>query len=234
MNEKILKILSWLFIITIVFGNYRLIFAYDCKGECERGFYQQYGRNPNYNNPSDAEEMNNCITECEKYKSDLGLEDQEEGGEGGGLIIKNPLSPVSDIWQLIMRLILIAQNIGVFVCILLIVWAGYLYVTSAGNEEKIKQAQKTLIWALVGFGIIIIAGAVPRLIYEFITGKSWENLYNESSSEGDGGNIHYTQEINYPSSQPSGGMIYNSSTGECEWSETANGDDISCIDDLLP
>lgn len=150
-----------------------------------------------------------------------------------GLIIENPLSPISDIWQLIMRLINIAQNIGVFVCVILIVWAGYLYVTSAGNEEKIKQAQKTLIWALVGFGIIVIAGAVPKLIYEFITGKSWESLYNQEETNSE----YYSEGLGenelYPASEPVGGMSYNASTNECYFSEYVSGNDPECEDDLL-
>ncbi len=149
------------------------------------------------------------------------------GGEGEVLIIENPLSPISDIWQLIMRLINIAQNIGVFVCVILIVWAGYLYVTSAGNEKKIAQAQKALIWALVGFGIIIIAGAIPGLIYELLTGKKLKN--NESST-----NYHYTyssfdQSFNseiYSSSKKLGGVIYNPSTNECYWDPEATSDDV--------
>ncbi|MGC8880784.1 MAG: pilin [Minisyncoccia bacterium] len=148
-----------------------------------------------------------------------------ENTENKSLIIENPLSPISDIWQLIMRLINIAQNIGIFVCVILIVWAGYLYVTSAGNEEKIKQAQRTLIWALVGFGIIIIAGVIPKWIYEFITGKKL-NFYSQENNSSSENNI-------YSTSQALGGYIYNSTADECYWDNNAEEDDPECAPDLL-
>ncbi len=47
---------------------------------------------------------------------------------------------------------------------ILIVYAGYLYMTSAGNQQKIETAQKTLIWALVGIGVILIASAITKVI----------------------------------------------------------------------
>lgn len=173
-------------------------------------------------------------TDCDKYGQICCVpfappdSSNSESGEENGLIIENPLNPISDIWQLIMRLINIAQNIGVFVCVILIVWAGYLYVTSAGNEKKIAQAQKTLIWALVGFGIIIIAGAIPGLIYELLTGKKLEN--NESSSNYPYANSSFNQSFNseiYPSSKQLGGMVYNPLTNECYWDPEATSDDVS-------
>jgi len=150
------------------------------------------------------------------------------------LIINNPLSPYSDIWQLIMRLINIAQNIGVFICVILIVWAGYLYVTSAGNTDKVKQAQKTLIWTLVGLGIIVIAGAIPGLIYEFITGNKLNyNNVNTAGHSISGG----TQSV-----QMWGGIVCGCSPSECRdepWTccyEDLNalGDDPNCFFELAP
>jgi len=155
--------------------------------------------------------------------------------EGGGLIIENPLSPYSDIWQLIMRIIDIIFNIAILVTAILIVYAGFLFITAGGQEERIKTAQKTLTWAVVGLAIVILAKAVPPLIYELLTGQQLPE-YSNSSLE----NEYYPQnnfsEFSnniYPSSPISGGVIYNSATDSCSWDENASGDDSICTNDLI-
>ncbi|GAI52217.1 unnamed protein product [marine sediment metagenome] len=54
---------------------------------------------------------------------------------------------------------------------ILIVYAGFLYITSVGDAEKIKTAQKALTWALVGFAIVLIASSVPAIIQGFLSGE---------------------------------------------------------------
>lgn len=154
--------------------------------------------------------------------------------EGGGLIIENPLSPYSDIWQLIMRIIDIIFNIAILATAILIVYAGFLFITAGGQEERIKTAQKTLTWAVVGLAIVILAKAVPPLIYELLTGQQLPE-YSNSSSE----NEYYSQNNFsgfsnniYPSSPILGGMV-ESADGICEWDDNASGDDDVCRDDLL-
>lgn len=47
---------------------------------------------------------------------------------------------------------------------LMILIAGFLYMTGGGNPEKIKTAHKMLIWALVGIGIVLLANAAGAII----------------------------------------------------------------------
>ena len=89
-----------------------------------------------------------------------------------GLNIENPLKETSDISELINRIIDILFNVAIWVAPIIIVYAGFQYVTSAGNPEKIKSAQRTLIYAMIGFAIVLIAKAVPDLIKEFLTVKN--------------------------------------------------------------
>ncbi|MDD3548408.1 MAG: hypothetical protein WC288_03020 [Candidatus Paceibacterota bacterium] len=90
----------------------------------------------------------------------------------GLLNIENPLKETSDISELINRIIDILFTVAIWVAPIIIVYAGFQYVTSAGNPEKIKSAQRTLIYAMIGFAIVLIAKAVPDLIKEFLTVKN--------------------------------------------------------------
>lgn len=43
------------------------------------------------------------------------------------------------------------------VCVVMLVMAGYSYITAAGDEVKVKKASQTLTWAIVGLAICFIA-----------------------------------------------------------------------------
>lgn len=43
------------------------------------------------------------------------------------------------------------------VCVVMLVVAGYSYITAAGDENKVKKASKTLSWAVIGLGICFVA-----------------------------------------------------------------------------
>jgi len=89
-----------------------------------------------------------------------------------GLNIPNPLGGTSDITTLVKNILNFLLKIAWVIAPILIVYAGFLYITSAGNDEKVKTAQKTLIWALVGFAVVLIASSVPAIIQEFLSGES--------------------------------------------------------------
>lgn len=84
----------------------------------------------------------------------------------------NPLGETSDIYTLVMKILDFLIILAFPLSAILIVYAGLLYITSAGNAEKIKTAQKTLIWALIGFAIVLIAKSVPPIIEEFLSGTT--------------------------------------------------------------
>lgn len=92
-----------------------------------------------------------------------------------GLNILNPLGETSDISTLASNIIKFLIILAIPITAILVVYAGYLYITSAGNEEKVKTAQKALIWAIVGFAVVLIASSIPAIIQEFLTGESEES-----------------------------------------------------------
>ncbi|MFA6493383.1 MAG: hypothetical protein WCV58_04550 [Patescibacteria group bacterium] len=53
---------------------------------------------------------------------------------------------------------------GAGLAVLMIIYAGYLYITSGGNPDNIKQAKDYIIGALVGLALIILAGIILKNI----------------------------------------------------------------------
>lgn len=56
---------------------------------------------------------------------------------------------------------------GVLAVIMVIV-GGVQYALSAGNADKIKQAKYTIIFALVGLGLVLISFAIVKFILEVL------------------------------------------------------------------
>lgn len=60
-------------------------------------------------------------------------------------------------------IILVLQFLGILVLVL-ILFAGFQWMTSAGNEEKIGKAKKLLINALIGLVIILVSWTIARYV----------------------------------------------------------------------
>ncbi|PIT90871.1 hypothetical protein COU17_03425 [Candidatus Kaiserbacteria bacterium CG10_big_fil_rev_8_21_14_0_10_49_17] len=84
------------------------------------------------------------------------------GSPGGGL--QNPLSGVSTIPQFINVLLDAIIVIGLPIAALFIIYAGFLFVTAQGSEEKLKNAKSTFLWTLVGIAVFIGAKVIAELI----------------------------------------------------------------------
>ncbi len=50
------------------------------------------------------------------------------------------------------------------IAVVLILWAGFNWMTAGGNEEKIEKAQKTLSAAVIGLIIILAAWGITNFV----------------------------------------------------------------------
>jgi amino acid transporter len=105
----------------------------------------------------------------------------------GELLIK--WSGGSTLESVIEQRVWVAINFFVFfsalVAVLLIVVSGYGFMTSAGDPEKVKKAQKTLTAAIVGMIIVFTA----RIIVGFVLDVGEGKIGGESGGSGTPGYI---------------------------------------------
>jgi len=57
-----------------------------------------------------------------------------------------------------------------------IIWGGLKFISSRGEPGKIKEAQDTILYAVLGLVIAIVAGLIANLIYKRITGQDLKDL----------------------------------------------------------
>lgn len=81
--------------------------------------------------------------------------------------IKNPLGDGNEnLFKFINNVIDAVLKLGAIIAVLAIIYAGFLFVTAQGEEEKITKAKKVLLYAAIGIAILLGA----RLIANVITG----------------------------------------------------------------
>ncbi len=75
-----------------------------------------------------------------------------------------------DIRETIARIIKIALGVLGIIVTLIIMYGGYVWMTAAGNEQKVSTAKKILINGVIGLFIIILAYALTVWIFRVLIG----------------------------------------------------------------
>jgi len=81
-------------------------------------------------------------------------------------IINTPVKPNADLIGIIFKAIqYILAFLGV-VAVVIILYAGFMWMTAGGNDEKVGKAKKILIAGVIGMVIILLAYAIATFVIE--------------------------------------------------------------------
>lgn len=105
------------------------------------------------------------------------LWDQQEGIKTIGTDAYGKQVP-DDIRVTVVKIIKVFLGFLAVIFLVLIIWAGYLYMTAAGNEEGVTKAKKLIAEAIIGLIIIFMSYSitvyVSRCMIEVMSsGMSW-------------------------------------------------------------
>ncbi|HEU4677241.1 MAG TPA: pilin [Candidatus Paceibacterota bacterium] len=76
----------------------------------------------------------------------------------------NPLHATS-ISELIANIIDVILVFATPLIVLMIMYAGFLFVTARGNEGQVESAKKALLWSVVG-GVIVLGARIISTVIE--------------------------------------------------------------------
>lgn len=51
------------------------------------------------------------------------------------------------------------------VAVISVIYGGYLYMTSAGNETQTKKGRSVLIWAILGLVVVLLAAVIVNVVF---------------------------------------------------------------------
>jgi len=78
-----------------------------------------------------------------------------------------PIQSVSDVNRAFKYVRNTIFGIGMFLGVIYLIYAGILFITSAGEPEKINKARTALTWGLVGIAVAVVATGLIELIRNF-------------------------------------------------------------------
>lgn len=89
------------------------------------------------------------------------------------ITIQNPLgSQNMQLWELIDKIIDLLFYAAAVVAPVIILVAAFKLLTSAGEVEKVQTAKRMIIWAVVGFIVIILSKALVSLLGTMLNVKT--------------------------------------------------------------
>lgn len=87
----------------------------------------------------------------------------------GSVSITNPLAGIADdIPGLIGYILYLARWLAGSIAVLMIIVGAYQILFSAGDPKGWETGKKTIIWAVVGFAIVLLAEVVVDIIRELV------------------------------------------------------------------
>jgi hypothetical protein len=86
--------------------------------------------------------------------------------------IPNPFGANSSIWDIIGRVINFLYYIAIIAGTFAIIYAGYLFLFSAGEIEKVKIAKKLIIYALIGIIVVFLSKGIINILLKEVLGSS--------------------------------------------------------------
>jgi hypothetical protein len=84
--------------------------------------------------------------------------------------ITNPLGPGSaTVGDIVDKIIDFLLQVGIPLAVLMYVWAGFMFLTSSGNEIKVKKARQAIIWTTIGLAVLIVGKGFVYVVEEILT-----------------------------------------------------------------
>jgi len=90
-----------------------------------------------------------------------------DGPPQGRTCICNPLE-AKDFQTIIDKLIDFLFNIAIVLAPLMVVVAGFMFITAGGNPEQLVRAKNLIIWTAVGFAILLLSKGILAIINQIL------------------------------------------------------------------
>ena len=84
--------------------------------------------------------------------------------EADGYVMTLDCAPI-----LFFNLIFWALFFAGLIALLLVIFGGFKFMTSGGDQKAVEGAKKTIMWAIIGLAVVLLSFAIVRLIAD-ITG----------------------------------------------------------------
>ena len=77
----------------------------------------------------------------------------------------------SDIVRIVVNIVNVLLSVVALIAAIFIIWGGFQYITSGGDENKAESAKRTILYAVVGLIIIGLSALIVNFVINAIQGR---------------------------------------------------------------
>ena len=96
-------------------------------------------------------------------------------GQGGEFCLPNPLRTTSFV-DLVNRLIGYLMLLASPIVAIMVIYGGFQILTAAGDPEKFKNGRQTILYAVIGFAVILLAKAIIAILKQLLGVEGTPNI----------------------------------------------------------
>ncbi len=96
-------------------------------------------------------------------------QDTTIGQQNSGVVTLNPAVNVGSPQQFIGRIINSALGIVGSLALLMFIYGGFVWLTSAGSSDKVTKGKNILVWATIGLVVIFMSYGATKFVLDKIT-----------------------------------------------------------------
>lgn len=85
--------------------------------------------------------------------------------------IKNPLKGVGSFEKILDAVASFLLTTSIPLLTVVILLGGFFILTAAGNPDRLRRGKQIILWGVVGFVIILVAGGVSTLVSNILRGE---------------------------------------------------------------
>jgi hypothetical protein len=98
------------------------------------------------------------------------LAQERVGGTSGGSLLTDPFKGAT-IFQILQSIIGFLIKIGAPILAVMVIYGGFLILSAGDNPEKVKSGKNVILWAVVGYVVVLCSWGVLYIIGQVITGE---------------------------------------------------------------
>ena len=87
------------------------------------------------------------------------------------MTLKNPLGDKVTVYSLTGRIISVVLGLVGTIALIMFIYGGVIWMTSAGSSDKIKKGREAIIWSVIGMAVIFASYGLTKFLLDNITGK---------------------------------------------------------------
>lgn len=91
---------------------------------------------------------------------------------GATIKIENPLGAGATIETILTKIIDFVVMISIPILSLVVLYAAFLMLTDGGNGKKFEEGKKALLYAIIGFAIILMGEGIVKLLEAILNGTA--------------------------------------------------------------